>query len=173
MHRERRMPDSHLLASIETEVRTEDLAFLLLDTGPLAPFEGRNWLRAPREGELVAVGLGSVMFASALGYHTPSVRLEHWSQESPSQDEEWDSRQEVSFPISGGKLQFCSLISLFPAKAALEVPPRTYRLRAYCRGQAAARAQGEQGNWMPVGVEQWLVQLWPADPLGDSANPAQ
>jgi hypothetical protein len=153
------MATNRPVATFEAEVRTEDLGFLLLDDGASA-----EELTPPNDDDLVGAGKGALMFASSLGYHTPIVCIERWMGAPPEPpDRQWDEQQDVQWSVEGGTLRLCSLVSRWQAGDIRDLRPGLYSARVFRRGAAEALAVGEQPGWEPKGIEQWLIQLWPAE----------
>jgi hypothetical protein len=110
----------------------------------------------------VAGGPGGVLFRSAANDHYPLVRIEQWSGEPPRSQESWETTRESAFTVPAGPQVILS--SLFgPDEDAPEITlpgPGRYLARAYVRGcqEASTREEAEFFH----GLEQWLVQIWPA-----------
>ncbi|MGC1212942.1 MAG: hypothetical protein WA890_16950 [Micromonospora sp.] len=108
-------------------------------------------------------GTGGVLFRSAGNNFYPRVWLELWANEPPPDQGAWDRVEESDFDSHDASLQFMSVMASF---AGEEIPlpgPGTYEIRAYCRGRdQAAALHGKSLDYH--GVEEWLVQIWPAPP---------
>lgn len=113
--------------------------------------------------DLFIGGTGGVLFRSAGNDFYPTVSLELWVSEPPPDPGIWGRVEQSDFDSHDGILQFMSVMATFAGEEIRLPGPGTYAIRAYCRGRdQAAALHGKALNYH--GVEEWLVQIWPARP---------
>jgi hypothetical protein len=160
-HKTRRLPAGSLdvpLRRADDEVLVDHFQFYLVDA--------RGHDRWPRLGTtptpFLETAYGVVMFHSAATDHHAAVRLEAWTHEPPAPPGVWEAAREVTLPVASGTVALWQLMGGRSAsnQAFTLGPPGRYRLRAHCRGRTAAQALGPV-TWRH-GVEQYLLQFWPA-----------
>ncbi|MEU4425543.1 hypothetical protein AB0F81_33390, partial [Actinoplanes sp. NPDC024001] len=102
---------------------------------------------------------GGVVPGPAGNDFRPTLTLQLWSAAPPADGGAWDAVEEAGLELPTGTVRVESVMGL-PAGPDLPVgAPGRYRLRAHCRGRAAARALvGRRLHY--TGVEIWLMQLW-------------
>ncbi|MFJ2774689.1 hypothetical protein [Streptomyces sp. NPDC087300] len=117
-----------------------------------------NW---PQHSRIATAAGHGVLFHTAGNDFHPFVRLEAWPTEPPRQaDGLWEVAGEAEFLSDTGTLllrEWDSGPACDPISIGL---PGAYRLRAYCRGRAEAKALIGQEMYYE-GVEEWLLQVWP------------
>jgi hypothetical protein len=107
---------------------------------------------------------GRLDFYSGGHTHTAAVAAEVWDGPPLAEDPGgWDEQAEAEFESSSGEVAVWSM-SLGRTEEAFALGRAgVWRVRASCRGRAAAAALSElEGTG--EGVEQYLLQFWPAGP---------
>ncbi|MGW6026585.1 hypothetical protein [Streptomyces sp. NPDC055214] len=152
------MPSPHLLTTFdEAKPRIEYRQFALVDEGALLDVPS-GW----PDVEDVATGAGhGVLLQTGGNDFYPLVRLEAWSAE-PAQEADglWEVRSDADFISTAGILYLREWDGGLVVGPLATKIPGPHRLRAYCKGRAAARALiGEDMYY--EGIEEWLLQVWP------------
>lgn len=113
-------------------------------------------------GVAAAGGQGGIHFWSSANDHYPWVRIEQWSGEPPRNPEGWEITRDETFTASAtARLELAELFGPEPDAPAITLPrPGQYRVRVHVRGCGEASGRGEAEFFH--GVEQWLLQIWPA-----------
>ncbi len=129
---------------------------------------GQTWLDddslppSPAEGdELTATGKDWVSIVSEAQDHVAGIQLEAWATEPPRQDD-WEISEDFQVVWSTGEIAPVA-VTMGPSEEEIIVgPPGTYAGRVYSRGREDTRNAREAGLEIPDGLEQYLVQFWPA-----------
>jgi hypothetical protein len=118
-------------------------------------------LSTDNEDDIATGADGGVKLWSAGNDHYPSVRLQLWSSTPPQSREKWDRTQEETFTVSSTGHLTLKTLSGEESDASITLQaPGSYRVRVHVRGCEEAWERGE-AQWFR-GVEQWLLQIWPA-----------
>ncbi|MEW1926788.1 hypothetical protein [Streptomyces sp. NPDC088360] len=152
------MPAPQLLTVFdEAKPRIEYRQFALVDEGALLDVPS-GW---PTAGQL-ATGAGrGVLLQTGGNDFYPLVQLEAWSAEPAELGQStWDVNSEADFISAEGTIYLREWDGGLVVGPVVTGVPGAHRLRAYCRGRAAAQALiGEDMYY--EGVEEWLLQVWP------------
>jgi hypothetical protein len=140
--------------------------FVLLDpTDPSGPLDAGT----PDLDRLTLQGPGGVVFGSAGNDFYPAVQVEIWDEPPPSAPGPWDGVETADFESRSGRLRVRSVEGMPAGPDFTAGPPGRYRLRAYCKGRGeAAERIGVELYYH--GVEEWLIQIWPAAGSGSGAE---
>lgn len=136
--------------------RADHRMFVLLDPRrrPSLQEEG-----LPEHDELLRAGQHGVVFRSGGDLFRPAVTIELWAVDPGAAEGEWDAIAEASLAAPSGRLRMRSIMGE-PAGPDLEVESRL-RLRAHTRGRGEAMERLTLETDY-TGIEEWLIQLWPA-----------
>ncbi|MQA96466.1 MAG: hypothetical protein GEV11_18115 [Streptosporangiales bacterium] len=141
--------------------------FLLAD--PQAPGDPLQH-GPPRETRLIKAGPGGVVLRSAGDDFYPEVQVEVWDGPPPPDGEDvWEVREETDFECPTGRLRLRSVEGLAAGPDLSPGDGGRYRLRAHVRGRATARARLGHDLYY-YGVEEWLLQVWPAAPTATGGS---
>ncbi|PLW65314.1 hypothetical protein C0036_27190 [Streptomyces sp. DJ] len=117
-----------------------------------------------RQGLFLNSFPGRLDFYSAGHTHTASLTIEVWDGRPPEPDlSDWDEQAEAGFDSSSGEVAVWSMSLGRTDEAFTLGSAGPWHVRASCRGRAEAAALSE-GEGTGEGVEQYLVQFWPAKP---------
>lgn len=148
----------NLLGAVDAQPFVQYRFMLLCDSLrlDLTPLDDLPWDTM----RLLAAGPEAVILRSAGNEFYPDVRLEVWAAEPPAPEGEWDEVEEAQFSAPS------KVVTLWgPAdslKGELEVPAENLCVRAASRGREAAKEASYDADDEFYGVEEWVVQLWPA-----------
>ncbi|MGP3927223.1 hypothetical protein [Streptomyces sp. 8N616] len=152
------MPDApNPTASLTAEPRIEYRQFMFCGNA------GEVVLPGPRheDSQIIKTGdFGLILHTGGNDFY-PTVHVEAWPTEPPEQTTKWDVVEEIDISVPSGKVMVREWDG-GPASDPLHVgPPGSYRFRAHSRGRNEAAARVGHDLYYH-GVEQWLIQLWPA-----------
>ncbi|MFB7853494.1 hypothetical protein ACFC34_41775 [Streptomyces sp. NPDC056053] len=152
-----------LVAREEVQVSVEFHAFALQEEDDMevsAPFPEER-AEVPGEDFLTAYDK-RLDFESAGHTHEAALTVEVWSSEpSVAGDACWEAQGEAEVFSTTGNLSVETMSGVGEGRVELGRPETLWKVRAFCSGRAeAARLAAVD---VPVGVERYLVQFWPAD----------
>ncbi len=108
-----------------------------------------------------------VDFRSVGEDHVASVRFEAWDEEPDEPDGEWTDRDDVTVPLSSGKVKLWALTDGPSAHSFRAGPPgQLYALRVWSRGQDEMLTLVHEGLEIPDGTEQYVLQFRPIGAAG-------
>ncbi|MGW1769635.1 hypothetical protein ACWCQL_37025 [Streptomyces sp. NPDC002073] len=150
-----------LVARDEVQVAVEFHAFALQEEDDMevrTPFpEDRDESAA----EFLTVYDGRLDFESAGHTHEAALTAEVWSGEPPvNAAESWEVQGEAEIASVTGTLSVETMSGVGEGRVKLGRPDTLWKVRAYCSGRAEVARLAAVG--VPEGVEQYLVQFWPA-----------
>ncbi|MCX5345928.1 hypothetical protein [Streptomyces atratus] len=153
---------AELVAREEVRVSVEFHAFALQEEDDMevpAPFPEER-AEDPGADFLSAYDM-RLDFESAGHTHEAALTAEVWSSEpSVTGDEPWEAQSEAEIFSTTGNLSVETMSGVGEGRVELGRPDTLWKVRAYCSGRAeAARLAAVD---VPVGVERYLVQFWPA-----------
>ncbi|BBH66661.1 hypothetical protein ACTI_33460 [Actinoplanes sp. OR16] len=115
----------------------------------------------PADGDLLAAQPRGVVFSSAGNDFYPQVDVQVWDGPPAADDTRWEVTAEGAFDAPAGSVRLQAL-SGNPAGPDIALGRAgRWRLRASCRGRGEVAARVGVDLFFE-GVEEWLVQLWPA-----------
>jgi len=148
-----------LLGAVETTVPPDDSQIFVVAGEPdevpvLSGTDGRFVGCAP---DVIVITSESQLL------HEAAVRLESWDEEPPAPDGDWDDVQTGRLSVSEDSI---AVGGPWESDISDRLPLGTdgwHRVRVYTGGRAALRAWDAQwdGGEAPVGLERFVVQLWP------------
>jgi hypothetical protein len=148
-----------LLAAVETTVPPDDAQIFVVAGAPdEVPVLGGT------DGRFVGCGPDVIVITSESQLlHEAAVRLESWDEEPPAPGGDWDDVQSGRLSVSEDSI---AVGGLWESDISDRLPLRTdgwHHVRVYTGGRAALRAWDAQwdGGDAPVGLERFVVQLWP------------
>ncbi|WP_405691235.1 hypothetical protein [Streptomyces sp. NBC_00057] len=153
---------AELVTREEVRVSVEFHAFALQEENDMevpAPFPEER-AEDPGADFLTAYDM-RLDFESAGHTHEAALTAEVWSSEpSVTGDEPWEAQGEAEIFSTTGNLSVETMSGVGEGRVELGRPDTLWKVRAYCSGRAeAARLAAVD---VPVGVERYLVQFWPA-----------
>lgn len=117
----------------------------------------------PGDDWLLAGGRGGVLFHSAESDHSPAIRVELWATQPPVRTGPFDATDDATFSTDGTELRLWSITAAMGDEILVLPAAGTYNVRAYVSGQADIRAaEAAEPASFAEGLEQWLIQIWPA-----------
>ncbi|MBB2940917.1 hypothetical protein FB565_000621 [Actinoplanes lutulentus] len=146
------------ISRLQYAPRVDHRMFVLLDPRrkPSPQEEG-----LPEDEEILSAGQHGVVFRSGGDLFRPAVTIERWAADPGVAEGEWDETAEASFAAPSGRLRLRSIMGE-PAGPDLEVEVEALlRIRAHTRGRGEAMERLTLETDY-TGVEEWLIQLWPA-----------
>ncbi|MEU6957985.1 hypothetical protein [Streptomyces sp. NPDC045714] len=100
-------------------------------------------------------------FESAGHTHEAALTAEVWSSEPPvTADVRWEAQAEAEIFSPTGNLSVETMSGVGEGRVELGRPDTLWKVRASCSGRAAVARLAVVD--VPVGVERYLVQFWPA-----------
>ncbi|MER8087827.1 hypothetical protein ACIO6T_37115 [Streptomyces sp. NPDC087532] len=153
---------AELVAREEVRVSVEFHAFALQEEDDMevpAPFPEER-AEIPGADFLTAYDM-RLDFESAGHTHEAALTAEVWSSEPPvTGDEPWEAQGEAEIFSTTGNLSVETMSGVGEGRVELGRPDTLWKVRAFCSGRAeVARLAAVD---VPVGVERYLVQFWPA-----------
>ncbi|PJE94482.1 hypothetical protein CUT44_30170 [Streptomyces carminius] len=143
------------LAAVTASPRVEYRQFALCDVNEAGADGGL------RPGRIVHPGPHGVTLTCGGNDFYPEVRVELWAGAPPGEDAgDWDAVETAAFTSPHGRVGVRSWDGGMASPELDLGAPGTYRLRAYCRGRAAAATRVGRELYYR-GVEEWLLRLWP------------
>ncbi|MGW0732460.1 hypothetical protein [Streptomyces sp. NPDC002851] len=143
---------AELRAERTAEPRISYFTFFLRGLEDGADPQAASAAVSARKRWTVLAGPGGAVFRCGTTDHRPLVRTQVWSAEPPPPGGEWDTQETVRFALhTEGRVQLNEWDG-YPAGDVLDLgSPGTYALRAARRMTPSS-----------AGMEDWLLQLWPA-----------
>ncbi|MFB6756316.1 hypothetical protein ACFCX6_35965 [Streptomyces sp. NPDC056353] len=92
--------------------------------------------------------------------HTASFRAEVWDEAPPQMSGLWEQQAETRVDVPSGRLQLWTYTAMTMDEIALGMTGRTWHVRVYAKGRDQVRELAQHD--VPEGVEQYVVQFWPA-----------
>ncbi|MEU7213874.1 hypothetical protein AB0B06_36470 [Streptomyces sp. NPDC044989] len=92
--------------------------------------------------------------------HTAGLRAEVWGDVPPQLPGPWEQQAEARVDVPSGRLQLWTYTAMTMDEIALGVTCGTWRVRVYVTGRGRVRELAQHD--VPEGVEQYVVQFWPA-----------
>ncbi|MEU2149769.1 MULTISPECIES: hypothetical protein [Streptomyces albovinaceus subgroup] len=153
---------AELVAREEVRVSVEFHAFALQEEDDMevsAPFPEER-AEAPGAGFLTVYDK-RLDFQSAGHTHEAALTAEVWGSEPSVPDGvRWEAQGEAEIFSTTGNLSIETMSGVDEGRVELGRPNTLWKVRAVCSGRAeAARLAAVD---VPVGVERYLVQFWPA-----------
>jgi hypothetical protein len=150
------------LSAIDDTVDVEYGQFCLQD---MARMHGAAEVPVPPHGDWLLVGgRGGVLFQSAESDHSPAIRVEVWTAQPPTRAEPFDATDDATFSTDGTELRLWSITAAMGSETLVLPAAGTYNVRAYVSGQADIQAaEAAEPASFAEGLEQWLIQIWPAE----------
>ncbi|GAA1343696.1 hypothetical protein OG298_00580 [Streptomyces sp. NBC_01005] len=153
---------AELVAREEVRVSVEFHAFALQEEDDMevsAPFPEER-VEGPGADLLTAYDK-RLDFDSAGHTHEAALTAEVWSSEpSVAGDAGWEVQGEAEIFSTTGNLSVETMSGVGEGRVELGRPETLWKVRAFCSGRAEAARLASVG--VPVGVERYLVQFWPA-----------
>ncbi|MPZ79776.1 MAG: hypothetical protein GEV28_05000 [Actinophytocola sp.] len=103
----------------------------------------------------VADGLIDLVTPVQWNFHAP-MRIEVWSAQPPSDEDNWDHVVDVDFDVSNNQVIFQGSGGLMPVRCGEPVPSGAYRARVAGRGYTEVSSGAE-------GLDSYRLQLWPRE----------
>jgi hypothetical protein len=149
-----------LLGAVETTVPPDDgQIFVVAGEPDGVPVLGGT------DGRFVGCAPDVIVIISASDLlHEAAVRLESWDGEPPAPDGEWDDAQSGRLPVSEDSVAVQALWEVDLSDRLALTAVGWHHVRVHTGGRAGLRAWDEQwdgGDDVPVGLERFVVQLWP------------
>ncbi|MGW3212853.1 hypothetical protein ACWDBC_11435 [Streptomyces parvus] len=153
---------AELVAREEVRVSVEFHAFALQEEDDMevsAPFPEER-AEAPGAGFLTVYDK-RLDFESAGHTHEAALTAEVWGSEpSVPGGVRWEAQDEAEIFSTTGNLSIETMSGVGEGRVELGRPNSLWKVRAVCSGRAEAAQLAAVG--VPVGVERYLVQFWPA-----------
>ncbi|GAA2340255.1 hypothetical protein OKJ48_20525 [Streptomyces kunmingensis] len=92
--------------------------------------------------------------------HTASLRAEVWDEEPPAAPRPWEFPEQTQIEAPAGELRLRTYGAMTPELIALGKGGRTWNVRIQVSDREEVEKLAELD--VPEGVEQYLVQFWPA-----------
>ncbi|MFD5557799.1 hypothetical protein ACFWIA_28660 [Streptomyces sp. NPDC127068] len=145
----------------ELEVEVDHYGFAFQDVDdtvvPVEYPEGRG------SGALLTEFPGRLDVESAGHTHVAAMLVEVWDAEPVAQPvADWDDRGDAEIVLASGELAVWG-VTAGPLEETLRLSdgPGRWAVRLYVRGRAEVARLAQEG--VPVGVERYLVQVWPTE----------
>lgn len=148
---------SQPLVAIDATPTVDYRFFLLADSMAydVSPLE-----HPPTEpNSLLGAGQETVVLHSAGTDFKPEVRLEIWDRDPGTPAGQWDLVEMAVLNAPSGRVRIDS--PDWECAAEIAVPSTSLRVRAACRGRQAVSEAVASGAYDFVGIEIWLIQVWP------------